>query len=200
MTFGLTQLLMSAMAQRPFFVWCLLALVLLFIPTVAAAEERENDTAMTMKILHLRTELYKNFCPPPGSGMYDDDDAGSIIYETPINSCFNGASLFHHSVDWGDVDIYDEISPSLLLSSSSDDHDHPTPPPPPLLSLLTRRFYASDNSTCNDLVDTYELPLDECLGPFGKPHPWGRFSLVVDVANSANDEDDSKTTDMMVSE
>jgi hypothetical protein len=193
------------MAQRlPSIVWFLLALILLFIPTVAAAEEREDDTTMTMKILHLQTELYKNFCPPPGApGMYDDDEDAdtSIIYETPINSCFNGASLFRHSVDWGDVDIYDEISPLLLFSASSDDHDNPTaaptPTPSPSLLLLTRRFYASDNSTCNDLVDTYELPLDECLGPFGKPHPWGRFSLVVDVANSANDEDDSKTTDMM---
>jgi hypothetical protein len=177
-----------------------LVLILLFIPTVAAAEEREDDTTMTVKILHLRTELYKNFCPPPGSGIMDDDDDadGSIIYETPINSCFDGASLFRHSVDWGDVDIYDEISSSLLLlSSSSVDHDQATPPPPPSLSLLTRRFYASDNSTCNDLIDTYELPLDECLGPFGKPHPWGRFSLVVDVANGSNEDEDSKTSDMM---
>jgi hypothetical protein len=189
------------MAQRPSSnVWCLLALVLLFLPTAAAAEEREDDTTMTMMILILRTELYKNFCPPPpGAGiMMEDDDknAGRIIYETPVNSCFNGASLFHHSVDWGDVDIYDEISPSLLLlsSSSSDDHDHASP----LLSSFTRRFYASDNSTCNDLVDTYELPLNECLGPFGKPHPWGRFSLVVDVRPTiSNDEDNSKTTDMM---
>lgn len=137
----------------------LLSLVLLVAAMASVAEPNHEDatataititTSMPMMIL-LRTELCQDFC----TGI------DCITYETPINTCFNGASLFHHSVDWGNVDIWDEIS---MVDPS----------------LFTRRFYTSNDTTCKDLVDTYELPFDECLGPFGKPHPWGRLTLVND--------------------
>lgn len=144
------------------------------LPAAAAADaaatkpqhDEDGDGTLTINVyrLLLRTELYQDLdsCTrPPLDDDDDDDDASraSATYETPLHRCFNGASLFNNSVDWGDVDIYDEIYSS---------------------SLLRRTFYASHNSTCDGPVDdTYDLPLDECLGPFGAPHPWGRFSIVV---------------------
>jgi hypothetical protein len=142
------------------------------VATDAATKQQHSDDDGTLLTiidrLLLRTELYKDFdsCAMPPWPDDDDDDkdddasSASVKYETPLYRCFNGASLFHNSMDWGDVDIYDEISSSSLS--------------------LRRTFYASHNSTCDSPVDdTYDLPLDECLGPFGAPHPWGRFSIVV---------------------
>lgn len=97
----------------------------------------------------LRTELYADFC----------DDVGAS-YETNLEDCYNGASLFNDE-DWGDFDIFDAVA--------SDDED---------IFVLHRTFYDSNSSVCEHPVDYYILPIDECVGPFGKPHPWGRFSLI----------------------
>jgi len=44
---------------------------------------------------------------------------------------------------------------------------------------LTRTFYNSTNSSCFDTTDKYEnLPINQCVGPFGSPLPWGRFEIV----------------------
>jgi len=104
-------------------------------------------------------------------------------YTTPLNKCYNPQSLYPNDVSWGDVDILDE----LLL-----DHH------------LKRTFYKSKDGTCDGRVekisqvllsgiiepnnkdnnnnidgkgDSYILPLNECVGPFGKPRPFGKFSL-----------------------
>lgn len=104
-------------------------------------------------------------------------------YTTPLNKCYNPQSLYPNDVSWGDVDILDE----LLLDNQ-----------------LKRTFYKSKDGTCDGRVekiselllsgiiepnnndddknedgkgDSYILPLNECVGPFGKPRPFGKFSL-----------------------
>jgi hypothetical protein len=135
--------------------------VLLLHRLVAIALEPKNndDTATTIRRIpnFLATELCSSFCT-----------GKCCTYQTPIHTCFNGMTLFNHSVDWGTMDILDTIS---RLEGDDDD---------PPIYFLTRQFYESNTSMCQELFDTYELPLNECVGPFGKPHPWGRFTLVND--------------------
>jgi hypothetical protein len=41
---------------------------------------------------------------------------------------------------------------------------------------LTREFFATKNGTClGEPTDSFDLPLGVCVGPFGKPRPWGVF-------------------------
>ena len=42
---------------------------------------------------------------------------------------------------------------------------------------LRRAFYDTPG-TCGAETDHFDVPLDQCVGPFGKPRPWGEFSLV----------------------
>ena len=104
-------------------------------------------------------------------------------YTTPLNKCYNPQTLYPNDVSWGDVDILDE----LLLNNQ-----------------LKRTFYKSKDGTCDGRVekiselllsgvepninndnknnidgkgDSYILPLNYCVGPFGKPRPFGKFSL-----------------------
>jgi len=109
-------------------------------------------------------------------------------YTTPLNKCYNPQSLYPNDVSWGDVDILDE----LMLNNQ-----------------LKRTFYKSKDGSCNGRVekiselllsgiiepnnndnnnnkdgkgDSYILPLNECVGPFGKPRPFGKFSLHNNIA------------------
>lgn len=106
--------------------------------------------------LLLRTELYEDFCL---------EDLGAT-YETALNECYNGANLFNDE-DWGTSDILD------VVSHGKDN-----------IMLLHRTFFASNTSVCSGPVDDYILPVDECVGPFGKPRPWGMFTLI----NTTNDD------------
>lgn len=84
-------------------------------------------------------------------------------YTTPLNStCYNGQSLFPGDPSWGNVDVMDAIV---------DGEDG--------RAVLERNFFdASNTSACLGPSDLYTLPLNECVGPFGRPRPWGTFSLV----------------------
>lgn len=119
-----------------------------------------------------------------------DRCAGDCIsFRTPINECFNGQTLFPKERDaWGEFDVYDEVKIPSESKSARDE-----------LSLerrgrhrpsFTRYFFGTLDSTC-DVMNTfdgqidvsyaterYDLPFDECVGPFGAPRPWGKFELV----------------------
>jgi hypothetical protein len=78
--------------------------------------------------------------------------------------CYNGAQLFpNDNNSWGPYDILDA---RILI----DENDN---------TVFRRTFYSSQNGSCRDMpTDEYDLPLNECVGPFGKPRPWGIFSLL----------------------
>ncbi len=42
---------------------------------------------------------------------------------------------------------------------------------------LNRTFFSTVNGTCLNATDYFEIPLDSCVGPFGKPRPWGVFFI-----------------------
>lgn len=104
-----------------------------------------------------------------------------ILFQTPINKCFNGKSLFPDDSDvWGEYDVYD-----MVTIPSADDEESRN---------LRRRgehtfkryFFKTIDSSCggNESVnvematDKYVLPLEKCVGPFGPPRPWGTFELM----------------------
>ena len=76
-------------------------------------------------------------------------------YQTPLSDCYSGQSLFPNDPSWGDVDFMDEI----------------------VNGMLERTIFGTNDGTCSDETDNFTLPLNQCVGPFGKPRPWGQFSL-----------------------
>ena len=90
---------------------------------------------------------------------------GCQAYITPLNTCYNAQVLFPNDDTWGKIDIYDTM----------------------IMRDVKRVFYESTDGSCvgkendGDVVEDYfMLPLDECVGPFGPPRPWGKFSLLFD--------------------
>ena len=72
------------------------------------------------------------------------------------------------------------------------------------MKSMKRTFYKSKDGSCSNPVQVQEdsavdksayytnlmdqnnddyfiLPFDECVGPFGEPRPWGKFTLVQDI-------------------
>lgn len=45
-----------------------------------------------------------------------------------------------------------------------------------VLEVVEREFYFNNFAEQDD--DYFILPFDECVGPFGPPRPWGKFTLV----------------------
>lgn len=78
------------------------------------------------------------------------------VYKVPLSVCFNPTVLWPGDKQWGDNDILDLCHPSK--------------------GKLNRTFFRTKDSSCHGYAsDSYELPLRECVGPFGKPRPWGTF-------------------------
>lgn len=85
-------------------------------------------------------------------------DPDRTVYHPPCGCCYSPPALWPGDHAWGDSDVLDDCS--------SDG--------------VTRRLYASTNGTCaGTATDRFELPLDVCLGPFGKPRPWGVFNVTL---------------------
>ena len=89
------------------------------------------------------------------------------IYETPVFECYNGRALFPEDPSWGSYDLTDDILDS---------------------STFTRKFYASKDRRCIGQTDQFELPFNECVGPFGQPYPWGKFEHIrsINISVTAN--------------
>jgi hypothetical protein len=92
-------------------------------------------------------------------------------YQTPLSTCFHGASLFPDDPSWN-------TSASIFDAPINATH-------------FQRDFYEHGRSIshpCQGLpTDGFTLPYDICLGPFGVPRPWGTFHLSdLDTAVIAN--------------
>lgn len=104
----------------------------------------------------------------------DENIPGCRTYTTPMKACYNARVLFPGDESWGDLDVYDEM----------------------VMSDIKRTFYKSMDGSCVgrgeggdaknsipqpvDADDSFILPLDVCVGPFGPPRPWGKFNLLFD--------------------
>lgn len=88
-------------------------------------------------------------------GRCDEQDCKK--YVTPVDECYSPAALFPGDEQWGAFDARDVLSPAGF----------------------TRSFFESTDGTCTSRDGAgIDLPLGECVGPFGKPRPWGSFKLV----------------------
>lgn len=77
-------------------------------------------------------------------------------YILPSSSCYNPAQRYPADPQWGQADIYDD-----LINATH----------------VNRSFFATRNGSCRHRTDGFVLPLDACIGPFGKPRPFGTITL-----------------------
>ena len=87
-------------------------------------------------------------------GPDDGCSSNCKSYSIPLSSCFSPPALFPGDAQWGTTDVVDTCT----------------------ATHLHRAFYASEDGSCTNQTDSFTLPLHECVGPFGKPRPWGYFS------------------------
>lgn len=91
---------------------------------------------------------------------HDKCEEDCKTYVTPVGQCFSSGSLFPNDPSWSDGwDVFDEMIQS---------------------STLHRTIFHTQNNTCGgeDPTDSFEIPLGVCVGPFGRPRPWGIFQLI----------------------
>jgi len=86
------------------------------------------------------------------------------IYLTPISNCYNAKFLFPNDESWSDTDILDELHYRPEMKKAPPD--------------LKRTFYTSKDGSCVGVDYSWIQPFEVCEGPFGRPRPWGKFSLV----------------------
>lgn len=80
-----------------------------------------------------------------------------VEYKTPLNQCYSTSALFQNDPQWGSVDMYDHYS----------EPKH----------AIIRTMYSSTNKTCQNITDTFTIPLGVNVGPLGEPRPCGSFRL-----------------------
>eukprot|EP00537_Pseudo-nitzschia_pungens_P004614 CAMPEP_0172372688 /NCGR_PEP_ID=MMETSP1060-20121228/48746_1 /TAXON_ID=37318 /ORGANISM="Pseudo-nitzschia pungens, Strain cf. cingulata" /LENGTH=112 /DNA_ID=CAMNT_0013098785 /DNA_START=134 /DNA_END=472 /DNA_ORIENTATION=- len=92
--------------------------------------------------------------------LYSDkcDGENNKTYLTPIDECYSSNFLFPNDPSWSGKDVLDTI----------DVQTH----------MLLRTIYDTEDATCGGDGDEFAVPLNECVGPFGRPRPWGIFRLV----------------------
>lgn len=88
----------------------------------------------------------------------DHCHSNAATYLVPVARCYNPKQRFHHDPQWGDADILDIISPNG--------------------THLNRSFFATANGTCQSRTGGFALPLDACVGPWGRPRPFGTIAVV----------------------
>ena len=77
-------------------------------------------------------------------------------YAVPLSKCFSPPRLWPDDPQWGSHDVRDDCINSTYFAAPS----------------LKRRWLA-----CGNKSSGLELPIGACVGPFGKPRPWGVFHL-----------------------
>jgi hypothetical protein len=98
------------------------------------------------------------------AGFCQDD---CRTYATPVLACYAASALFPDDESWSAYDMWDVV---VLVRPDDDDQAS--------IPTLRRSIFVSVNGTCTEPVtDTFDLPLDACIGPFGAPRPWGFLSL-----------------------
>jgi hypothetical protein len=88
-------------------------------------------------------------------------------YITPVDECFSSATLFPDDPSWSGLDVYDRLVGDELL----------------------RTIYHTADGSCtpSDNDDRFQIDLNTCVGPFGRPRPWGIFSI---LPTSGNDKEE----------
>ena len=74
-------------------------------------------------------------------------------YSVPLSRCFSPSKIFPGDAQWGPFDIFDVCDGRRV----------------------SRSFYSSTDGSCRNRTDGFVIPTNQCVGPFGKPRPWGTF-------------------------
>lgn len=131
----------------------------------------KSDSRKTVKTM-LNTTLCTDRCI-----------SNCVSYITPTKTCYNGQQLFPNDPSWGPFDILDDDNdgdsttsdPDVEMKERRGDGDSSS-------SQFRRTFFTTKDGTCHqkpgEPSDVYILPLDECVGPFDAPRPWGTFAYV----------------------
>mmetsp|Transcript_26447 Transcript_26447/g.57957 ORF Transcript_26447/g.57957 Transcript_26447/m.57957 type:complete len:167 (+) Transcript_26447:91-591(+) len=108
--------------------------------------------------------------------LFADKCAGenSKTYITPTNKCYSSTLLFPNDPSRSGKDVYD----TTIVD-----------PQTPKQTMLIRTFYDTEDGTCRGAGDVFRIPLNECVGPFGKPRPWGIFRLVQQQQQKKSDSE-----------
>ena len=92
-------------------------------------------------------------------------------FETPLGACYNAQQLFPNNPSWSAYDLLDVIPAHVATVPSIHRDDDPD-------EFFYRYIFDSNDASCRGTVtDSFVLPTDICVGPFGEPRPWGNFSL-----------------------
>jgi hypothetical protein len=96
-------------------------------------------------------------------------------YLTPLDECYNAGTLFPDDPSWSGRDVFDSVICQTLIrnifgSSSSNGTASCVPSP-------------DNHGDGGD--DRFLIPMNECVGPFGQPRPWGYFQLTMPTSSSA---------------
>ena len=137
----------------------------------------------------LNTTMCSTKCGEDSSAAAVSDDnkeKDCQTYLTPIRTCYSSSKLFPEDPSWSGYDIFDAIvhasdtrrrstrsSSSTVVSTQTNNTAAGTS------LLLVRTIYQTTNGTCvpssQDVV--FRLELQQCVGPFGRPRPWGIFAV-----------------------
>ena len=132
----------------------------------AAVIPNGNDKNRSAPPSQLAKRIRTLMCTSESCDDADENTPGCNGYVTPLNACYNAGVLFPGDESWGTYDIYDDM----------------------VMKNIRRTFYPSTDGSCagrgfggeERSDDSFILPLDVCVGPFGQPRPWGKFTLLFD--------------------
>lgn len=120
---------------------------------------------LVLLLLLLLGKIYAGVVSPTSLNTFlcvDNCQQDCQSYRTPFHRCYNPQVLFPLDPSWADFDMFD-----MVLSEVE----------------FMRSFFGTNNGSCSgDPTDTFRLQINECIGPFGKPRPWGNFSFMDDVS------------------
>lgn len=129
-----------------------------------------------MRVRHLANSNSSNQTPSLLANQTEDPPTSFLLttlcgdkckrhcrqYQTPLLTCFQGASLFPDDPSWNtSASIFDSPINATHFQRDFYEHgsscDHPCHGPP---------------------TDGFTLPYHTCVGPFGAPRPWGTFQIL----------------------
>ena len=96
-------------------------------------------------------------------------------YLTPMSICYSPKILFPNDPSWSTSDVLDELlrDDSVVVGNTEESS---------VQSFQRTIFSESKNTTCTTTKsipnDVFTIPLNECVGPFDQPRPWGIFALI----------------------
>lgn len=195
-----------------------LLLACLLLAEQGGAAERPMSTSRSRRRSsheqhHLQTTLCRGKC-----------ELDCQTYATPLDDCYNGQAYFPNDPSWSKFDILDV--PVVLVNKDARQSNHHSGRTEAVQAFwmwrlgeeappregnddddddalkngqsFYRYIFASTNGACTgDITDAFVLPTDVCVGPFGAPRPWGKFTIVMTVTDEFDGDNDSDNVGRM---